>query len=147
MLPPGVRSELFVGEPSSDESGDDAIVVAPVEPRAVAMPWLDYLTSLCVKEGDVPNSNHYEFVDIDIDTNRRRGLVHFLDGDVWNQKATCNSHKKCVCWIKIPVARRTDLGWHAILRDQVKWLSMACDSSEHADSARAFKIQHGLRPK
>ena len=146
---PVPEGEQVAAAASGSSGGGGSASSDVADTRDFAEPWPVYLARLGLQEG--LNAHGYcfvfEYLPVGILPSKTAGVIHPMEGNEKNLKATCRVHKDCVCWIKLRGDR--SVGGHRLLRDEVEWLSNAWSHNrqDHQQMAFNLKVRHGLKPK
>ena len=138
-----------------DADNDDAAGVSVEElaaPPAV-LDWAFFLHSLQIAEtAAAQGTGQFYFTDLlaDMPSKRDLGFVHDMDFDKngTNIRATCRRHKRCVCWVQVPMNFGA-VPPTAVLHDLVEWIGAGrfTDAAAHKDLGDAAKRKYGMKPR
>ena len=107
------------------------------------VPWNEFLAGHHLKEELFKGTAEYLFTDVR--NNAAAGRLHYMHGDLRNQKAKCSRHPGCGCWITLRDNSNNDA--FSLLRRLVAWLGSDCSAKEHACLSYEAKLDFGLRAK
>lgn len=146
----GVSGEASPGDIPPDAGAGEASTPTPVvAPPLAVLAWPDFLEKLGLGETSNTMSTKYEFDFLATEgcPSTSAGYLNYLNQDVGNQRAVCQQHIGCVCWIRIAKRIRAPGCEFELLRIMAEWLSMKCDRATHMEASVHLKVSWGMAPK